>query len=87
MRFQIQTLQLLSGPERSNYTGTVVEILESLDGRLSVRHEGSIIAAHSGIAQKRPRESRKSSFFPLRRPQLGRGLENNSPTAGLRGRR
>ena len=63
MRFQMQTLQLLSGPERSSYTGTVVEILESLDGRLSVRHEGSTIAAHSGIAQKRPRESRKSSFF------------------------
>ena len=43
VRFQLHTLQLLPGPERPSYTGTVVEVLEGLDRRLAVRHEGHII--------------------------------------------
>ena len=45
MRFQLHTLQLLPGPERPSYAGAAVEVLEGLDGRLWVRHEGRIIAA------------------------------------------
>ena len=45
MRFQLHTLQLLPGPERPSYTGAVVEVLEGLDGRLSVRHEGRLLAS------------------------------------------
>ncbi len=45
VRFQLHTLQLLPGPERHSYTGAAVEVLEGLDGRLSVRHEGRILAA------------------------------------------
>ena len=45
MRFQLHTLQLLPGPERPSYAGAAVEVLESLDGRLSVRHEGRIVPA------------------------------------------
>ncbi len=45
MRFQLHTLQLLPGRERPSYAGAAVEVLEGLDGRLSVRHEGRIIAA------------------------------------------
>ena len=45
MRFQLHTLQLLPGPERPSYTGTVVEVLEGLDRKLAVRHEGRIIPA------------------------------------------
>ena len=45
VRFQLHTLQLLPGPERPSYAGAVVEVLEGLDGRLSVRHEGRILAA------------------------------------------
>ena len=45
MRFQLHTLQLLPGPERLSYAGAAVEVLEGLDGRLSVRHEGRILAA------------------------------------------
>ena len=37
--------QLLPGPERPSYAGAAVEVLEGLDGRLSVRHEGRIVAA------------------------------------------
>ena len=43
MRFQLHTLQLLPGPERLSYAGAEVEVLEGLDGRLSVRHEGRIL--------------------------------------------
>ena len=45
VRFQLHTLQLLPGPERPSYAGAAVEVLEGLDGRLAVRHEGHIIAA------------------------------------------
>ena len=40
MKFQLHTLQLLPEPERPSYAGAVVEVLEGLDGRLRVRHEG-----------------------------------------------
>ena len=41
----MHTLQVLSGAERPSYAGAAVEVLEGLDGRLSVRHEGRILAA------------------------------------------
>ena len=45
VRFQLYTLQLLPGRERLSYAGAAVEVLEGLDGRLSVRHEGRIVPA------------------------------------------
>ena len=45
VRFQLHTLQLLPGLERPSYAGAAVEVLEGLDGRLSVRHGGRILAA------------------------------------------
>ena len=45
VRFQLHTLQLLPGPERPSYAGAAVDVLEGLDGRLSVRHEECILAA------------------------------------------
>ena len=45
VRFQLHTLQLLPGPERPSYAGAAVEVLEGRDGRLTVRHEGHIVAA------------------------------------------
>ena len=45
MRFQLDTLQLLPERERPSYAGAAVEVLEGRDGRLSVRHEGRILAA------------------------------------------
>ena len=49
VRFQLHTLQLLPGPERHSYAGAAVEVLEGLDGRLSVRHEGG-----SSLPRRRP---------------------------------
>ena len=45
VKFQLHTLQLLPGPERSSYVGAAVEVLEGPAGRLSVRREGRIIAS------------------------------------------
>ncbi len=45
VKFQLHTLQLLPEPERPSYAGAVVEVLEGLDGRLRVRHEGRILNA------------------------------------------
>ena len=45
VKFQLHTLQLLPGPDRPSYAGAAVEVLEGLDGRLRVRHEGRIINA------------------------------------------
>ena len=45
VRFQLRTLQLLPAPERPSDAGATVEVLEGLDGQLSVRHEGRIVAA------------------------------------------
>ncbi len=45
VRFQKRTLQLLPSLERPSYAGAQVVILEGLDGRLSVQHDGRIIAA------------------------------------------
>ena len=45
VKFQLHTLQLLPEPERPSYASAVVEVLEGLDGRLRVRHEGRIINA------------------------------------------
>ena len=44
VRFQLRTLQLLPAPERPSIAGATVEVLEGLDGQLSVRHDGRIIA-------------------------------------------
>ena len=45
VKFQLHTLQLLPEPERPSYAGTAVEVLEGLDGRLSLQHQGRIIPA------------------------------------------
>ena len=44
-RTQGHTLQLLPDPKRRSYAGAVVVVLEGLDGRLSVQHQGRTIAA------------------------------------------
>ena len=57
VKYQGHTLQLLPDSKRRSYAGTVVVVLEGLDGRLSLQHEGRIIASQeappqSGISPK-----------------------------------
>ena len=44
MKFQRHTLQLLPDRHRRSYAGQAVVVLHGLDGRLSLQHEGRIIA-------------------------------------------
>ena len=50
VKFQRHTLQLLPGLQRHSYAGATVLVLHSLDGRLSLQHEGRIIAAQTAPA-------------------------------------
>ena len=45
VKFHRHTLQLLPSQQRRRYAGAVVAVLEGLDGRLSLQHEGRIIAS------------------------------------------
>ena len=45
VKFQRHTLQLLPDRQRRSYAGAAVVVLQGLDGRLSLQHEGRIIAA------------------------------------------
>ncbi len=45
VKFQLHTLQLLPEPECPSYAGHAVEVLEGLDGRLSLQHQGRTIPA------------------------------------------
>ena len=40
VRYRWRTLQLLPGKDRPSYAGAAVNVLEGLDGRLAVQHEG-----------------------------------------------
>ena len=45
VKYHRHTLQLLPDHKRRSYAGAVVVVLEELDGRLSLQHEGGIIAS------------------------------------------
>ena len=45
VKYRWRTLQLLPDRARPSYAGSVVEVLEGLDGRLAVQHEGRIVAS------------------------------------------
>ena len=45
VKYHGHTLQLLPDHKRRSYAGAVVVVLEGLDGRLSLPHEGRIIAS------------------------------------------
>ena len=45
VKYRWRTLQLLPDSARPSYAGSVVDVLEGLDGRLSVQHEGRIVAS------------------------------------------
>ena len=81
VRFQLHTLQLLPQPERPSYAGAAVEVLESLDGRLSVRHEGRIIPAQEAPPPASRRSPRGRGGRRFRKPGArGCRLEQSSGT-------
>ena len=77
VRFQLDTLQVLPGPERPSYAGAAVEVLKGLAGWLAgcrYGHEGRILAAQ---------EARPSPVFL--RNDHGRSAPVPIPTSGDHG--
>ena len=58
VKYRWRTLQLLPDKSRPSYAGSVVEVLEGLDGRLAVQHEGRTVASQ----QAPPRPNILRSF-------------------------
>ena len=93
VRFQLHTLQLLPGRERPSYAGAAVEVLERLDGRLSVRHEGRSsrprrrhpVRYFSGTATEPPQVFLSRPPVPTAWENAGRRLSNRW-TQGRRAR-
>ena len=49
VRYRWRTLQLLPGTGRPSYAGAAVDVLEGLDGRLAVQHEGRDIPSRPSV--------------------------------------
>ena len=62
VKFQRHTLQLLPDRQRRSYAGAAVVVPHGLDGRLSLQHEGRIIAAQE--ARPSPGCCETASRFP-----------------------
>ena len=58
VKYRWRTLQLLPDRGRPSYAGSVVDVLEGLDGRLAVQYEGRIVASQEAP----PRPSILRSF-------------------------
>ena len=74
VKYRRHTLQLLPDPKRRSYAGTAVEVLEGLDGRLSVQHEGHIIASQeappSPASLRSPNGTSSAATIPTPNPEL-----------------
>ena len=74
VRFQLHTLQLLPGRDRPSYAGAVVVVLEGMDGRLSLQHEGRIIASQdappSPASLRSRNETSPDATIPTPHPEL-----------------
>ena len=62
VKYYRHTLQLLPTQQRRSYAGAVVVVLEGLDGRLSLLHEGRIIASQEAPPSPASLRSRNGDF-------------------------
>ena len=74
VKYYRHTLQLLPDSKRRSYAGTVVVVLEGLDGRLSLQHEGHIIASQGAPPSPASLRSRNgtssAATIPTPNPEL-----------------
>ena len=66
VKYRWRTLQLLPGTERRSYAGAAVDVLEGLDGQLTLRYQGEIIASQE--APSRPSVLRSFNGSSSHRP-------------------
>ena len=67
VKYRWRTLQLLPDKSRPSYAGSVVEVLEGLDGRLAVQHEGRTVQVIAGNLPQRHRGSANNGAARVRR--------------------
>ena len=74
VKYYRHTLQLLPTQQRRSYAGAVVVVLEGLDGRLSLQHEGRIIASQeappSPASLRSRNETSPAATIPTHDPEL-----------------
>ena len=63
VKFQRHPLQLLPGRRRRSYAGATVLVLQGLDGRLSLQHEGRSRCRPRGAAKSRNLAKRHYAFL------------------------
>ena len=73
VKYYRHTLQLLPSQQRRSYAGASVVVLEGLDGRLSLQHEGRIIASQEAPPSPSSLRSRNgtspSAAIPIPDPE------------------
>ena len=71
VKFQLHTLQLLPEPQRPSYAGAAVEVLEGLDGRLCLQHQGRTIPSQEAPPNPVFMRTGNGSYLPLARHRSG----------------
>ena len=83
VKYNRHTLQLLPTQQRRSYAGAVVMVLERLDGRLSLQHEGRIIASQepppSPASLRSRNETSPVATIPTRDPELSSNPSVTTP--------
>ena len=70
VQYNWRTLQLLPSQERPSYAGVQVEVLEHVDGRLQVRHEGEIIPSRPAPPRRGALRASHGALAPT--PEISR---------------
>ena len=76
VKYQLRTLQLLPAQDRPSYAGVKVEVLERSDGRLTVQHEGEVIAHREAPPKAGALRAAQGSQAPT--PELAQVVKNLS---------
>ena len=83
VKYYRHTLQLLPTQQRRNYAGAVVVVLEGLDGRLSLQHEGRIIASQEAPPSPASLRSRNGTSPVATIPPSGPELASKPSVTAL----
>ena len=83
VKYYRQALQLLPTQQRRSYAGAVVVVLEGLDGRLSLQHEGRIIASQEAPPSAASLRSRNGTSSAATIPVPDPGLASKPSVTAL----
>ncbi len=83
VKYYRHTLQLLPTQQRRSYAGAVVVVLDGLDGRLSLQHEGRIIASQEAPPSPASLRSRNGTSSAATIPTPGPELASKPSVTAL----